>query len=163
MLLAFPIFFDLVLVHPVYVDYIPAKDIAVCDFCSEPFHKFVRIFPHTKIGTFVACASSEHQAYHCKTSDKGAAGLTVRAQSSAEGIHCFQHIFIYIFAKLFLPDRKNRLASMEKPVKYGACLFLHFRRIHKTSFVLFVAEHDARRERKSPSIFALNQFTKYNT
>jgi hypothetical protein len=79
MLLAFPIFFDLVLVHPVYFDYISAKDIAVCDFSFKSFHEFMGIFPHPKIGTFVACASSEHQAYHGKASDKRAAGFAVRA------------------------------------------------------------------------------------
>ena len=35
MLLALPIFFDLVLIHPVHADDIPAKDIAVCNFSFE--------------------------------------------------------------------------------------------------------------------------------
>ena len=37
-LLALPIFFDLVLIHPVYVDYIPAEDVAVCNFPPEALH-----------------------------------------------------------------------------------------------------------------------------
>ena len=86
----------------------------------------MRIFPHTKIGKFITCASSEHQAYYGKTSDKGAACLTVGPQPSAEGIHRFQHFLAHIFTEFFLPDRKNGLASVEKPVKQCPCLFFHF-------------------------------------
>jgi hypothetical protein len=50
----------------------------------------------------------------------------VGPQPSTEGIHCFKHILAYIFTKLFLPDRKNGLASVEKPVKQSPCLFFHF-------------------------------------
>ncbi len=142
MFFAFPIFFDLILVHPVYVDYIPAADGAVCNFPFEPLHEFMRVFPHPKIGEFLPRASSEHQTYHCKTSDEGAASFTVRPQPSTEGIHCFQHILIHIYTEFLLPDRKNGLASVEKPVKQGASFSFHFRRIHETSFLLLVSVHD---------------------
>jgi hypothetical protein len=125
MLLALPILFNLILVHPVHTDDISAKDIAVCNFRFEPLHEFMRVFPHTKIGKFVPCTSAKHQAYYGKTPDEGAACLTVGPQSSAEGIHCFQHILAHIFTGLLLPDRKNGLASVEKPVKQCSCLFFH--------------------------------------
>jgi hypothetical protein len=126
MLLALPILFDLILVHPVHADDIPAKYTAGCNFPFEPFHEFMRVFPHTKIGKFIPCTSAEHQAYYGKTSDERAACLTVGPQPSAEGIHCFQHFLAHIFTELLLPDRKNGLASVEKPVKQRPCLFFHF-------------------------------------
>jgi hypothetical protein len=117
MLLALPILFDLILIHPVHAHDIPAKDTAVCNFPFKPLHEFVRVFPHAKIGKFVPCASAEHQAYYGKTSDKGAARLTVCAQPSAEGVHGLQYFLARILPELFLPDRKNCLASVVKPVK----------------------------------------------
>jgi hypothetical protein len=86
----------------------------------------MRVFPHTKIGKFVPRTSAEHQAYYCETADEGAASFTVGPQSPAESVHCFQHFLAHIFTELLLPDRKNGLASMEKPVKQRPCLFFHF-------------------------------------
>jgi hypothetical protein len=113
MFLALPIFFYLILVHPVHTDDIFAKNTAVCNLPFKPFHEFMRVFPHAKIGKFIPRASAEHQADYGETSDEGAASFTVCPESSTKGIHCFQHILIYVFTELFLPDRKNGLASVE--------------------------------------------------
>jgi hypothetical protein len=98
MLLAFPILFDLVLIHPVNANDFPAKDTVVCDFPFEALHEFMRVFPHAKIGIFITSASAKHQAYYGKASDKGAASFTVSPQATAEGVHCLEHILIYIFS-----------------------------------------------------------------
>jgi hypothetical protein len=125
-LLTLPILFDLIRVHPVHADDIPAEDAAICNFPFKPLHKFMRVFPHAKIGGLIPLVSAEHQAYYCKTANESAASFTVGSQPATEGIHCFKHILAYIFTKLFLPDRKNGLASVEKPVKQSPCLFFHF-------------------------------------
>jgi hypothetical protein len=126
MLLTLPILLDLIRVHPVHANDIAAENTAICNFAFKQLHKFMRVFPHTKIGVLIALFSAEHQADYGKTSDERAACLTVCSQPSAEGIHCFKHILAYIFTKLFSPDRKNGLASVEKHVKEHPCLFFHF-------------------------------------
>jgi len=56
----------------------------------------------------------------------------VGAQAAAERVHGPDQVFI-LPSQLFLPDRKNRLASLQSLAEKLLRLFLHFRGCHPVS------------------------------
>jgi hypothetical protein len=126
------VFLDLILIHPVYIHNIPAKDFSISYFFPETPHKFVRKFPHPDVGRIITATPAEQQSDYRQTANYSAAHLAMSRQPAAENVHDLQQIIIARFAKPFLPDRKNCLASMIVSTKQRCCFFFHLLWIHAT-------------------------------
>ena len=82
------------------------------DDFPETLEGLLGIGPHPGVFFFIFPGAAEPQPDHRQRSGHGAADLAVSAQASSKSTHGL-YDFVVFSAQLFLPDRKNSLASVE--------------------------------------------------
>jgi len=126
---AFPEALYLIGIAPVNPGDVATQDFAVRHFVPEAPHEQVRAFPHPDIGLLAGFRTPESQTDGGQSADDNPAGFSMPVQSAPERIHGPDQILI-LDPQFFLPDRKNRLASMQSGPEQPGRLFLHVLRVH---------------------------------
>ena len=78
-----------------------------------------------RIGFIAAFWTAKLQADGSQSANSSTTHFTVSGQTAAECVHSLDQILI-LYSQLFLPDRKNRLASLHALTENLHRLFLHF-------------------------------------
>jgi hypothetical protein len=95
------------------------------DFVPETIEELMSTNPHSGVFLFFLAAAAESKPNSREPTHQGSADSSVSPQSAAEGPQS-PGDFVPVSSQIFVPDRKNSLASME-PLQhefYG--FFLHF-------------------------------------
>ncbi len=97
-------------VRPVHPCDIPAIYLSLADFLSEPLEELADKSPHPQVFLLFILPTAEPQTQNGERAKNGAADLAC-AQAATVSADGANQLFIFP-AQLFLPDRKNGLASM---------------------------------------------------
>jgi hypothetical protein len=121
----------LLAIGPVHLGDFPAKDATVVlhNIFPEALQKFVGVDPYFRVFFLFLSAAAEPETQNGQAANYGPAGLPISSQTSSESAHRF-HNGLVAFPQLFLPDRKNSLASMEAFHQPLNRLLPHFFRCH---------------------------------
>jgi hypothetical protein len=110
---------------------LPAENALVLfDDLPETLEDLLGIGPHPGVFFFVLPGSAEPQPDHRKRSGHGATDLAVSPQAASKSSHGL-YDFIVFPPQLFLPDRKNGLASVKTLHQQLGGFFLHLFLGHK--------------------------------
>jgi hypothetical protein len=120
--------FCLFAIVPVHTGYIAAVNTAVApdNVIPERNQKLIGIIPHLGIFLFLFLSPAEFQTNNGHASGQRPADFPIATQATAERTHSPDNVVVS-FAQLFLPDRKNGLASVESVSHHrGDGFFFHF-------------------------------------